>query len=176
MIEYSPQHWASRMPVFTIFALPSTAPRHVCGSEGLHHVGSQLCHRGLPHVMWRPRLLLQQRPAGYLRGVHSCLHLRGRKHSHDAADCQVPQHTEMHYHKPEYLIRGKWRRTHKSTDSLIMFGGFMPINDTQSNNFFVISRRTRTDATTQQLPCHKCRRHSHTPPSAKANTSHIIHP
>lgn len=86
-------------PIFTLFALQSTAPCPFCGTEGIHHVGNQLWYRGVPHVMRWPRLLSQQRLARHLRWVYSYMHLRGREHSHDAADCKVARHTEMYDHK-----------------------------------------------------------------------------
>ena len=82
----------------TFFALYCTAPCPVCRTEGLHHVDSQRCHWSLPHVMRGPWLLSQQRPAGLVRQLHPYMHLRGREHSHDAADCTVTCHTEIWPH------------------------------------------------------------------------------
>lgn len=73
--------------------LQSTASCPVCGSEGLYYMGDQQCHWGVSHVMWWPRLLPKQCLARHLCRVYAYLHLRGRKHSHDAADCQVTPHT-----------------------------------------------------------------------------------
>lgn len=74
-----------------MFSLMSVASRTVCGAEGLHFLDRQCRHRGVPHVLRRPRLLSQQRPARHLCGVHPLVHVRGREHSHDAADCKVSQ-------------------------------------------------------------------------------------
>lgn len=85
--------------MFTLCVHPSTAPRPVCRSEGVHHLGSQLRHWSVSHVMWWSRLLALQRLAWYLCRVHPHLHLRGREHGHDAADCEVAHHTKMYDHK-----------------------------------------------------------------------------
>lgn len=79
-------------PPFNLsFSLISVASRTVCGAEGLHLLDRECRHRGVPHVLRRPRLLSQQRPARHLCGVHPLVHVRGREHSHDAADGKVSQ-------------------------------------------------------------------------------------
>lgn len=72
-----------------LFLLHSTASCFVCWAKSFHHMGSKFCNWGVPHVLWWPWLLSQQRFTGHLCWVHTNLHIRGREYCHDAADCKV---------------------------------------------------------------------------------------